>query len=238
MKVCALALFLVGGIVIATSGCVDDGAGEPKPKPVSAKKVSAGKNIELEINGEQRRVLVQAYVCLRRGQLEQFLTRKNTKEHEAVLAADVDAREIHAALLLARAMPGKPVQFDPEYKPATGSPIRVTLEFKDHKGVQQRVPAQKWIRNSRTQKDLELDWVFGGSILHAADPDNQRPPYYAANDGDVICLSNFQTAMLDLPISSSQENSDLIFEAHTDRIPPEKTPVTVILEPIAATSKK
>ena len=40
----------------------------------------------------KRRVLVNAEVCLREGQLELFLCRKQTKEHEAILAADVDAR--------------------------------------------------------------------------------------------------------------------------------------------------
>jgi hypothetical protein len=36
--------------------------------------------------------------------------------------------------------------------------------------------------------------------------------------------------MLDLPVSSTKENADLIFEANTARIPPLKTPVTVVLE--------
>src|SRR5436305_142938 len=62
------------------------------------KKVRIGDNVYLEIDGKRRRVLVDAYVCLRQGQLEQLVTRKRTKEHEAILAADVDARNIHLAL--------------------------------------------------------------------------------------------------------------------------------------------
>ena len=61
--------------------------------------------------------------------------------------------------------------------------------------------------------------------------DKNTPPSYAANGGDVICVSNFPDAMLDLPINSPKDNSDLNFEAWTERIPPLKTPVLVILEP-------
>ena len=40
------------------------------------------------------------------------------------------------------------------------------------------------------------------------------------------------TALLDLPIESSQNAADLAYEAHTERIPREGTKVLVILEPV------
>lgn len=222
-------------------GCVDDTpppkkAAEKAPAPPAAKKVAAGKNVYLEIQGDQRRVLVDAYVCLRQGQLEQFLTRKRTKEHEAILAADVDARDIHTALILAGAEAGKPVQFRPKYKPAHGGAIKIFLEY-DDRGQKVRLPAQKWIRNAKTKKDLDHDWVFAGSHLIPDPLDNTKKPYYAANDGDLVCVSNFDTAMLDLPIVSTKDNDDLNFEAHTERIPPLETRVQVILEPAPAKKK-
>lgn len=197
-------------------------------KPNDAKKVKMGDNVFLEIQGDKRRVVVEAYVCMREGQLEQFLTRKQTKEHEAVLAADMDARSIHAALLLAGAKEGTPVKYAPKYEPASGNPIKITLQYEE-KGKQVTVPAQQWVRNIRTRKNLDTDWVFAGSRLVDV-PLEQNKKYYLANDGDVICLSNFETAMLDLPVKSPKENADLAFEAHTDRIPPLNTKVTVILE--------
>src|SRR5262245_28597837 len=241
---------LCGSIVmLALAGCTTD---EPAPKKeapqqpapaASAKKVEVGKNVYLEIQGEQRRVLVESYVCLRKGQLEQFLTRKRTKEHEAILAADVDARKIHEALLLAKAEPGAPVQFfdqktmTAKYVPARGHVIKVSVEYKDEQGQMQRHAAQKWVRSFKTKKDLDHDWVFAGSILFPNPEDNTKPPFYMANDGDVICVSNFETAMLDLPIKSPKDNDDLAFEAHTERIPPLETPVLVILEPVPAKAK-
>ncbi len=41
-----------------------------------------------------------------------------------------------------------------------------------------------------------------------------------AESGDLICVSNFTTAMLDIPIESSQSNEGLMFEASTGKIPP------------------
>jgi hypothetical protein len=205
------------------------------PRPAKDEKptrVEVGKNVFFEKAGEHRRVIVEAYVCLREGQLEQLLTRKQAKEHESILAADVDARHIHAALLLTGAKAGSPVRFEPKYQPATGSKIKVTLQYDDN-GKKVAVPAQHWVRASRTKKDLSYHWVFAGSQLIPNPLDPKKPDYFLANDGDIICVANFQSALLDLPVQSSAENDDLLFEAHTERIPPKDTKVGIVLEPIA-----
>lgn len=200
------------------------------------KKVEVGKNVFVEIEGDQRRVLINAYVCLRKGQVEQLLTRKRAKEHESILAAEIDARDVHTALILAGVEPGKPVQFRPKFQPPSGPTIKVSVEYEE-KGKKTRVPARQWIRSAKTGKDLDYDWVFAGSYLIPDPDDKKKKPFYAANDGDVICVSNFDTALLDLPIDSSKDNADLIFEAHTDRIPPQETAVLVILEPVLPKKK-
>jgi hypothetical protein len=211
-------------------------------KADAVKRIQIGKNVVLEIQGKKRRVIVNAYVCLREGMLEQLLTRKRTKEHEAILAADLDARHIHAALLGAQAEVGSTVKYkkvNGQYRvfPPTGTRIKVTLQYKV-KNQSVTVPARKWVRVIKTQKDLAHDWVFAGSVLYKDPLDPKGPPIYGANDGDVICVSNFDTALLDLPINSSKNNDELAFEAHTQRIPPVGTPVTIILEPVLPAKKK
>ena len=52
-----------------------------------------------------------------------------------------------------------------------------------------------------------------------------------ANSGDLICVSNFNTATLDLPVESSQANASLLFTAFTERIPPHGTKVRLVLIP-------
>lgn len=233
--------FLV--LALALTGCNGESAGRPDPsRPESsaapeAKKVPAGPNVWLEVQGPRRRVLVQATVCLREGQLELLLCRKYSKEHEAILSADVDARDIHKALLATGAEPGSPVQYQPAYRPATGTRIKVTLQY-EQQGKQTTVPAQRWVRNALTRKDLDHDWVFAGSRFVPHPEDKDKPPLYLANSGDVICVSNFESALLDLPINSPKDNEELAFEAYAERIPPLDTPVLVILEPISDPKKK
>ncbi len=235
-----LSLLLAAAAFLA-AGCGEAAEREDAPPPkekdkvAEAKQVLVGRNVHLEVQGKARRVLISGAICLREGQLEQFLTRKGTKEHEAIVAADVDARDIHKALLLAGAAEGKPVQFRPTYKPATGQPIRVTVKYQD-KGRLVTVPARSWVKNARTGKDLDTDWVFAGSQL-VNNPLDPGKKIYLANDGDVICVSNFETALLDLPIKSPKDNADLVFVANTERIPPLETKVVVVLEPLPAAKK-
>ena len=212
----------------------------PKLKPGQI-----GKHIKLDVKGKRRRVLVDARICLREGSygLETLLCRSGTKEHESILATDADARLIHFALVAAGATPGSPVKYfdDKPPRPPTGTTIKVTLEYKNDKRKIEAVPAQKWIRNVKTKKDLAEDWVFAGSIFWR-DEDNDppgTPAHYSANgDGAYICVNNVPTAMLDLPIESANNPEARVFQFHTKRIPAIGTQVTVILEPVPDSKKK
>lgn len=221
--------------LVLLAGCDGDPpATPPAPKkeapPAEVKKAPLGRNVWLEVQGDRRRVVIDAQVCLREGQLEQLLCRKQTKEHEAVLSADIDARDVHKGLLILGLKPGSPVQYEPKLQPPTGPRVKITLEYqKDGKRV--RVPAREWVRHLVTKKELTHDWVFAGSRFVADPQDKDKPPLYGANGGDVICLANFPDAMLDLPVDSSKENDALAYEAYTERIPPLDTRVLVILEP-------
>ena len=227
---------------LAGTGC-DEGADrsnkpEPKPKPPAGKKVRVGDNVYLEVTGTRRRVLVTAEVCLRKGPLEQLLTRKNKKEHEAILSAALDARKIHEALVLANAKEGEPVRYLPKFRPPSGTSIKVTLVYEDKQGVKKTVNARSWLKNTKTAKQLDCDWVFAGSMLVENPFDKTAPKEYLANEGDIICVSNFESALLDVPIKSSKDDADRGYEAWEDRIPPVGTEVTVILEPVLVEKPK
>src|SRR5438445_4994352 len=113
-RISSVCLILALAAALTEAGCdpVQSVSQPPAKKqqpaaPPPTKKVQVGNNVFFEVlPGDKRRVRVNAYVCLRMGQLEQLLTRKRTKEHEAILAADVDARNIHFALTLAGAKEG------------------------------------------------------------------------------------------------------------------------------------
>jgi hypothetical protein len=216
-------------------------AKDPEKKDVakkapSVKKVRVGQHVFVEVEDRKpARVLVEASVCLRQGSLEHLLTRRHRKEHEAILTADIDARDLHTALLLVGANVGTPVVFEPGKIAPTGRPIKINLAYKDKQGKDVMVPAQQWIRHAQSKKDLWCDWVFVGSGF-MPDPQDPAKLYYRANDGDVICVANFEAALLDLPIWSTASGTN-DYEAHTERIPPLETPVLVILEPVRPKKK-
>lgn len=189
-----------------------------------------------------RRVLVATEVCLREGPLEVFLCRAGTKEHEAILRVDMDARYIHAALVAAGGKVGKPVQFvDPktlkeDYKPASGGKVAVQVHY-TLKGKLQTHPAQEWILDIRNKKPMTHQWVFAGSRFVKNPELPNQPDYYTANNGEVISISNFPDSMLEVPVAITQDDADLFFQAHTEKIPPLRSKVWVIFEPEAEKKK-
>jgi len=218
------------------------------PKADPASKLIENPNLkglvlELLPNGTKRVGFV-AEVCLREGPLEVFLCKQGTKEHEAVLRADFDARKIHELLLLAGATPGTPPQFidpkteEPRFKAATGTALKVLVSYRRDKKVHTH-PAQEWVWNRAKKQNLEAPhWVFAGSQF-LKDPDRpQAPPFYAANSGEVIALSNFAYSMLEVPMEISKDDAQLNYEAKTDRIPPLFSRVWVVLEPVGVPAKK
>lgn len=203
-----------------------------------AKRTKLGTHVWLETKGEGRRVVVGAVVCLREGSygLECLLCRRRTKEHESILATDAEGKTIHAALLLAKAVPGSPVRYQ-EHKgetriiPPSGSPVKVLFRYQDN-GKPVVVPAQQWVRKGKSSKTLEDGWVFAGSMLYP-DPDDKSKMHYAADgDGSYISILNGPAAILDLPINNpNRDPSEREYQPFTERIPQVGTKVEVLLQP-------
>ena len=133
------------------------------PIPESLKALNKEKTIYFEKTADsKRRVYVLAQVCLREGPLEVLLCKAGTKEHEAILNAELDARELHVALIAAGAKPGSTVKYVPEYKAASGDIIKISLTYHLDGKLLTR-PAQSWVKNFQTKKEMVHDWVFAGS---------------------------------------------------------------------------
>jgi hypothetical protein len=197
------------------------------PEPVGAQRLSP--RYPVWIDKKEKAVLVDGQICLREGMLEMFACTRNTKEHEAIVSADTKAYLVHAGLLALGAEVGHPVQFQPEFKPPEGTEIDVLVRWKDEHGKEQTARAQDWIKDLKTKNEMEYPFVFAGSGFWT-DPDNGKK-FYQAEGGDFVCVSNFGTAMLDIPVKSSQSNDELEFEAFTERIPPLGTPVRLVFKP-------
>ena len=179
---------------------------------------------------DRKSVVIQTMVCQREAALELFACLLNSKEHESVLAVPVKAFYVHAGLLATGAKSGTPVSWDPKYTPPTGTEIEITVLWKDAEGKVQKARAQDWVRDASTGKAMTHPWVFAGSQMYK-DQESGKESYVADSTGELICVSNFPSATLDVPIESSDSNAALLFEAFTERIPDLGTPVTMVLTP-------
>jgi hypothetical protein len=201
--------------------------------PPDAKQLS---DRRLWVDRKKHRVYIDGYVAMQDGPLEMFACPVGTKEHESIVATLARSRDVHAALLAIGAKPGTPVSFAPRFVPATGQRIRVWVCYRDEQGKFQAIDARTWVRKNETEQQMEPDWVFGGSGFWKDEQTGRE--FYQADSGDLICVSNFTSAMLDVPIASSAEADDLQYVPFSKRIPKRGTPIRLVLVPIPMITDK
>ena len=188
------------------------------------------------VDKKNKQIVMDGEICLTAGQLELLVSEAGMKTHEAVISVKAKPSTVHAGLLAVGARQGTPVKYEPEYAVATGDIIDVKVMWWDRDGKPHEARGQDFARNFRTKKKLEHEWVFAGSGMWK-DESNGRVSYMADSAGDFICVSNFSSAMMDLPIESSADNDGLSYEAFTENIPPRGTKVRVILTPMSKASE-
>jgi hypothetical protein len=215
----------------------DDGeerSRKPSPKqlfepPVGLPRIAKDQKVWIDL--EKKAVVADGVICLREGQLEMFACPKGTKEHEAVVSLDAKAKFVHAGLLRLGLKPGSPVKFAPEYEAATGPEVEIYVAWKDETGKENKIKAQEWIKHAKTKEIMKHDWIFAGSGFWTDESTGDE--HYFADNGDMVCVSNFTTAMLDLPIKSSTDAADLLYICNTEKIPKLGTPVRMYFQPKA-----
>ncbi|MEM9412706.1 MAG: YdjY domain-containing protein [Planctomycetota bacterium] len=189
---------------------------------------------EIWVDFQNKEVIAGGYICMRTGPLEVFACPRRTKEHESIVSVLALSSQIHAALLAIGATPGKPVQWpfeeNEKYIPASGPVIEIKMLYRDQDKKIKTDVAQDWVTNVKTGKTMAIDWVFGGS--QTFEDEESGETYYLGDSGELVCLSNFTTATMDIPVESSDANEGLLFEANTKSIPPLETKVYLKLKPV------
>ncbi len=291
---------MILSVLVAWAWMVNVGTAQEQPGPKSpdqpAKLVPLNKTETVLLDAANKKVVLKTYVVLREGVLEMFLCRKQTKEHESILALDGKAYVVHTGLLAMGAEPGQPMLYqDGKYAPPSGQKLKITVKWQDKDGKPQEMDAKKWVRTatrryfvetldelpkgvvipedselrydqkfkelawfgtmSEAQRDnllkmsddkayqkavksmhdrsqpqeMTADWIFTGSGFYVETEGPEKgTKYYKAEGGEVICVANFPSAMIDVnQESTSSGESNLLYEAYTERIPPLDTPVTV-----------
>lgn len=178
----------------------------------------------LEVDLTNHRIRLDAEVVLREGPLELLLCPRRTKEHESVLAADVNPRSVQVALLMIGAKPGQTAVNE---SPPTGQRLNITVEYLD-KGMKKTIDARQWIKDVKSGKPSTAEWVFAGSRFYK--PPGADRAVWMGDEGDLICVANFPGAVIDVSIASSKDNALLSFEALTANIPERGTKAVVVIE--------
>jgi hypothetical protein len=181
------------------------------------------------IDVPDKQVVLQGEVCKAGYPLEFFATYGN-RSYEAVVAVNPKPSIVHAGLLAIGATPGHPARFQPKFEPPEGTEVAIELRWKDAKGKVQSARAQDWIRDVKTKKSPEKNWIFGGSAF--VTDENTKKQYYQADSGELICVLSLTSAMLDLPMQGYGAIEARSFEAFEEHLPPPGTPVTLLLKPI------
>jgi len=230
----ATARKLVGPAVLTALLILSRGApaaAQSRPAPSqSAPKVLQIKEVSLDLRKREARF--DAKVVLRSGPLELLVCKQGTKEHESILSTTALPSHLHAAMLALGLTPGRAAKWIDEAGftkaiPPRGPELRITLRWKDGEGQSHKADASSWLKVAGdNQTRPPKKWIFIGSRMM---PSGE---YLADSSGDVITVANFMEAVIDVPFESSQSNEQLEFDANEKAIPPEGTPVTVIVSPL------
>lgn len=233
-------LFKLFGLLLATVLILAAGAIAPAAPPEvrGDKAVLPGIHIDLK----KRIVDVDASVCLNAGLLELIATERGGKEHEAIVALDAKAQNIHLALLMIGLKPGSPGRWEyvnkkPHPIDPTGDRVKLSLVFtKD--GKQAEYPITRFVRDQNTKKPLDSGvFVFAGSRMVEAE--KGKPPVYAAGmDGDVVTLVSFNDELLAAPHAASNSNDLLNYEIDPTILPKVGTRVVLRVRPAGDAVKK
>lgn len=175
-------------------------------------------------------VEVDAKVVLREGPLELLLCATGTKEHESILATDADVTKIYEALGMIGLEPGHPAAYDPQTQQATAATgQRVAIDLVTPVGEGKRTtPAHEWMQLAEGKTTMPAPrWVFCGSAR------NDAGRLTAAVEGTIVCVVDFDTALIAIGESHTASNDALWLAADPAMVPELGTACTVIFRPLS-----
>ena len=183
----------------------------------------------LRIDWSIPRIEVDAKVVLRKGPLELFACSPQTREHESIVITKPRPLHLFQAMGLIGLEPGTPVRYDKDnerWDPPTGSAVRISVRHQRN-GETRIDPIESWLLNVKTGKPTEpIEWIFAGSL-------RMEGNRFAADfDGTIICVVNFETAIIAPKSLHSADNEALWLAANTDAIPEIGQSCVILIEPV------
>lgn len=183
----------------------------------------------------QKAVELEGRIACRQGFLEQLVCRQGTRDHEALVVTDASASVVHAAMLAAGLQAGAPGSWSVDRSgamqliPPHGDPVQVLVRWVDAQGERTQSLTQ-WMVNTRPDPGQAAPaFVFAGSRFRRLPDGSER---YAADDsGSIVGLVTFgdEVVAMCAVIPDKVDVAPATWKARTDDIPPEGSPVTVII---------
>lgn len=219
-------LILPVGIGALPYGGFDLSAAPPTSQPARP----GGRHVQfapgVSIDWRKMQVELDGRVVLREGLLELFACSPGTREHESIVRVIARPLHIFQALGLIGLEPGRPVTYEPaadRLLPAAGEALVIEVRYNTPQGPQ-TVNVWDWMMDARTERVLpRREWVFCGSRVF------EGGTFGADSDGTVICVVDFDTALIGLAECHSADNALLWLAANTKRIPPPGTHCTLLI---------
>lgn len=194
----------------------------PAERPIELREFAPG----VRIDWRQRQVEVDARVVLRKGPLELLACSPKTREHESVLAVGARPMHIFQAMGLIGLEPGSPARYEEKtdrWRPPHGEALDLRVRFRQGDKAH-TVPVERWLLEVKTGRPPErVDWVFSGSRTL------ESGRFGAGLEGTVVCVVDFETALISVGSLHSADNELLWLEANTSAIPPPDTPCTLLI---------
>lgn len=193
---------------------------------------------EITFRPESREIRIPTRVNMTAGLLEFVLVHVNGKVHESLLVTEANATHLNIALKLLRYQPseelfrlleddGSVSDKYPEVPAATRAAARVRLAVEWQEGQESKsAPLHEWIASAATERPMpEPPWVYGGSYV-------LEGRFAAETSGDIVATFVTRNALINYGGKDNEDDEAWIPAPR--RVPPEGTPVTLVISPAQA----
>jgi len=156
---------------------------------------------------------------------------KGKKAHETVVTIEATPSAVHKALVDFGLKPGTPVMGGEKDEPQ-GPELNVYLEIPGPDGETKRLSIDKTLVDTRTGKPFpkNVKWRFTGSVMSKPDPSKNEEIYGADQTGTLMVIFPVSNQTVLQTNLSMQYERFMKLETNAKALPPEGTPVKLVLE--------
>lgn len=228
-------LILAVAAILATPAPIRAAEVEAAPPPAkpAVREVSPGVFDvgKVRLDQKARCISFPGVLKMKRGLLEYLLVNPKGSVHESLLVTEVEANEIHVAMLLLGAKGGgvtavaPPERLDADYLRAApklmGDSVLISVKWKEN-DVDKNAPVEDWLFNESAKKEIvHGPWIYNGSIL-------LEGRFLAQSEGNLVALVTSPTALVNNPREG--KDNDQMWNVNGETTPGVGTPVEIIFK--------